>query len=222
MFDFYISEIIIYMIIAAGYVLKGMSLYAIGKRRGLPLYGMAWVPIGADWLLGSIADQYNRKTNKKKVYFNKILLFGSLLVVALIIAVSVTVIVALETVPDDVLLADMQKKDKAITLSAIVLLILLLLCAAAYRVFYYIVMYKTMRSCSPKNAAWMLVVSIVCAYLMTNIAEFICLICISKKDDGFIGKPKQEIAKETDQEEERMISYGYDPFDDGGETWRKY
>ena len=40
------------------YILTGKSLSAIARRRGIEKPWMAWVPIGSDWLLGCISDQY--------------------------------------------------------------------------------------------------------------------------------------------------------------------
>lgn len=49
------------------YVFQGVSLYKIAKRRGLSNPGLAWVPIGRNWLLGAIGDQYESlRTGKKR------------------------------------------------------------------------------------------------------------------------------------------------------------
>ena len=48
------------------YILRSLSLYTIGKRRGLANYGLAWVPVAYVWTLGSIADQYDRSCGTKR------------------------------------------------------------------------------------------------------------------------------------------------------------
>lgn len=40
------------------YVFQSVSLYTIASRRGIRYPGLAWVPIGSAWILGSISDQY--------------------------------------------------------------------------------------------------------------------------------------------------------------------
>lgn len=40
------------------YVLQAVSLYKIARRRGISNAWLAWVPVCSDWILGSVADQY--------------------------------------------------------------------------------------------------------------------------------------------------------------------
>ena len=40
------------------YVLTGLGLYSIADRRGIERPWLAWVPVAGDWILGSVADQY--------------------------------------------------------------------------------------------------------------------------------------------------------------------
>jgi len=46
------------MIRLALYVLRSFSLYKIARRRGIQGAWLAWVPVAGDWILGSVADQY--------------------------------------------------------------------------------------------------------------------------------------------------------------------
>ncbi len=54
---------IIYLVLFAwtlvNYIISSLSLFTIAKRRGIPNYGLAWVPVANLWTLGSIADQYD-------------------------------------------------------------------------------------------------------------------------------------------------------------------
>ena len=38
------------------YVFEALSLFTIAKRRGIPNYGLAWVPVGNMWIVGKLAD----------------------------------------------------------------------------------------------------------------------------------------------------------------------
>ena len=59
------------------YILTGKSLSAIARRRGIEKPWLAWVPVGCDWLLGCISDQYRYVTygeesnrRKKLLWYN--------------------------------------------------------------------------------------------------------------------------------------------------------
>lgn len=56
------------------YILGGMSMYAIAKRRGIPNAWMAWVPVVSFWILGSVADDYAMKKYAENRNFRTILL----------------------------------------------------------------------------------------------------------------------------------------------------
>lgn len=43
---------------AALFVLRSVGLYKIARRRGLRSAWLAWVPVACDWVMGSVADQY--------------------------------------------------------------------------------------------------------------------------------------------------------------------
>ena len=40
------------------YVFRAFSLYKIARRRGISNAWLAWVPVCSEWILGSVADQY--------------------------------------------------------------------------------------------------------------------------------------------------------------------
>ena len=72
---FMIAMLVIYLImivfIVISYVLQGIGMYTIAKRRGIHNPWMAWVPFVNAWLLGSISDQfqyvaYGKITNRRK------------------------------------------------------------------------------------------------------------------------------------------------------------
>ena len=55
----------------AGYVLTGISLYQIGKRRRIRNYGLAWVPIGNLWVINAIGDQYQEIRTGQRQYLRR-------------------------------------------------------------------------------------------------------------------------------------------------------
>lgn len=45
------------------YVFQGIGLFTIARRRKISNYGLAWVPVGNMWIMGSIADNFSVKTS---------------------------------------------------------------------------------------------------------------------------------------------------------------
>lgn len=60
--------VILYIIVIlwdiASYVIGSISLFGIGKRMGIPAYGLAWVPAANVWVVGAIADKYDERNGK--------------------------------------------------------------------------------------------------------------------------------------------------------------
>ena len=150
------------------YVFTGISLYQIGKRRGVRCYGLAWVPIGSAWLIGAIGDQYEGiRTGKKQNLRWWILgLLGATLVMGIVITVLFTAL-AFKAYT----YGDMMTPDHALQLGgsifAIVLLYMLLFSGMiAGNVLTYISLYRLYRSTKPQNAVVFLVLSIVFSVTM--------------------------------------------------------
>jgi len=187
------------------YVFISLSLYTVGKRRGLRLYGMGWVPIGQQWLMGCIADQYDRKAKGKDMKLGRFLLIGYIVALVVAIAATVALVVgALGMLTAEIMGAASAEPTGSLTalvISAIVL-VLVYLFLIVWTVFYYIALYKFFKSCSPKNAAWMLILSI-----FSGLGCAICMLCVRKKDGGFEALPQdaleQEDASEVESAEEQ-------------------
>jgi len=60
--------------LVAMYVLHARGLYIIAKRRGIHHPYLAWLPVGQDWLLGCISDQFQYVAQGKRCHNRKILL----------------------------------------------------------------------------------------------------------------------------------------------------
>ena len=50
----------------AFYVLQAIGLQTLADRRGIRFAWLAWVPFGALWVLGAIADDFKLKTANKR------------------------------------------------------------------------------------------------------------------------------------------------------------
>ena len=56
------------------YVMHGVGLSKLAKRRGIHHPWLAWIPCGQAWLLGCLSDQYQYLANGKTQYFRRWLL----------------------------------------------------------------------------------------------------------------------------------------------------
>ena len=175
------------LIIAIGlYILRSMGLYTIAKRRGLRLPGMAWVPIGSEWLVGSIADQFNRKARKKNLHLRTFLLIGGILVWIANAAYLVFYFTKMPELTADFWNATPETMIPLLSTWSVSSAVSLI--TTAFSVFYYIAVFKMYRSCTPGNTVWMLVLSII----FGTAAESVMFFCIRRKDDGFIELQRKE------------------------------
>ena len=68
------------------WIICALSLQAIARRRGIRKAWLAWVPIGTDWILGSISDQYRHLIQGKITARRKLLVWLNVGYAMLIIA----------------------------------------------------------------------------------------------------------------------------------------
>ncbi len=165
------------------YVLRSLGMYTIAKRRGITNPWLVWLPIGSDWIAGSIADQY-QYVAKGKVTNNRIIM--------LILAIAGIVISWFETgaslgslagMMDAMMMEDMDAMMAASGSAAVGGLIGLLGAGVSIAavVFWYISMYNLYSSCCPENNVLFLVLSIFFGFL-----EPFFIFCNRNKDDGMV------------------------------------
>jgi len=140
------------------YVLNAVGLYRVAKRRGIHHAWLAWIPVGCNWLLGSISDHYQYVANQKNTVKRRILLILSLI----LLAVSVAFISAIVAMVLSVESAAGASAAPAV--AAIVLMVLSYLgifgLGLAVTVFCYIAYYDLFKSCKPGSAVLFLVLGI--------------------------------------------------------------
>ena len=190
------------------YVLKAVGMYRIAKRRGIHHAWLAWVPIGCNWLLGSISDHYQYVAKQKVTSKRKVLLILSLILVACLF-VLIGGVVAL------VLATEGMAGDAAMVLAVALMLIAylgMLGLAIAITVFCYIAYYDLFRSCKPGNAVLFLVLSII-----FNVTLAFFVFACSKSDEGMPERrprdpapqiPDVPAAPETPEAEETSVVEG--------------
>lgn len=136
------------------YVFQSVSLYTIASRRGIRYPGLAWVPIGNSWILGSISDQYHY-ANYRLIRNRRKLLLG------LAIAQLASGIVSYPLV---LLLENSLGGSIADIYTSTAILVIVELCIVALSivscVFVFICQYNLYKSCNPNTATVFLVLSI--------------------------------------------------------------
>lgn len=166
----------------AMYVLRSIAVYGIAKRRGLNSPWLAWIPVGRDWILGSISDQYKYLT-KGKDQSRRIILLVFSLVSLLVGAVSsgVGIVGVVRVFMAGPMASDGQVASAIMGPAMGGLLVGLisgLVSVTAY-VFRCLCKYDLYRSCDPKNAVVFLVLGI-----FFNITEPFFLLSCRNKDLG--------------------------------------
>lgn len=156
------------------YVLNAVGLYRVAKRRGIHHAWLAWVPIGSNWLLGSISDHYQYVAKQKVTSKRKILLILNLCLIGCLFVLAGGVIA--------IVLSAGSNMNASVVLGVVLLLIAylgMMGLAIAITVFCYIAYYDLFRSCKPGNAVLFLVLSI-----LFNVTLAFFVFFSSKSDEG--------------------------------------
>ena len=171
-----------------GWILRSMSLYSIAKRRGIRNAWLAWIPVGSNWILGSVADQYQHLVQGKITSRRKIML-----ILSAVSAVLYTVVYGLAFAQIFAELS-MLRGEQALTAAAISSIPSLLgtVVGIVTLVFYHICNYDLYRSCRPNAATAFLVLGII----FPVCEPFFYLAC-RKKDLGMV-VPQPEMPAYTE------------------------
>ena len=156
------------------YVLNAVGMYRIAKRRGIRNAWLAWIPVGNEWILGSIADQYQHLIQAKITARRKLLLgltFGSFVM---------GVVNSLSGVLTD-MMAHTEQELMLWGILSLLFSVLALGVNIAALVFYHMSNYDLYRSCNPKNAVTFLVLGII-----FPVAQPFFYLSCRKKDLGMV------------------------------------
>lgn len=154
-------------------VLRSWALYTVAKRRGIRNAWLSWVPIGCDWILGSLSDQYQHLVKGKITSRRKILLTLHL--------VNVLVSMAFGIVSG--VMSAMAVTEEELLLASVLSLIPTLLGAGlgiAVMIIYHMCNYDLYSSFNPEHAVVFLVLGI-----LFSVTEPFFYFCNRKKDLGF-------------------------------------
>ena len=156
------------------WIICALSLQAIARRRGIRKAWLAWVPIGTDWILGSISDQYRHLIQGKITARRKLLVWLNVGYAMLIIANGLVqgLTEAAAHTEEQLMLWSMASMLISVARLAVSITAL---------VFCHMSNYDLYRSCDPKNAVTFLVLGII--FPITQ--PFFYLSC-RKKDLGMV------------------------------------
>lgn len=173
---------VVFLVGIVFYILRAVALYNLGKNRGVRLYGLAWVPIANNWVLGGIADAHDKYDNRDYKW-RHILLWLAVGIAAIGVLMgtslsrSVEGVVASAYSSGDMTASLLSGIGGAGSLSSV-----FLAAVTAYSVCSYIAYFKLFESTSPTSCIILLIIGIV-----IPIAQPIILMCVRHKnaDVGF-------------------------------------
>lgn len=167
----------------ACYILSGIALYSIAKRRGVNHTWMAWVPIVNDYLLGSISDHYRYAAKNEKKARRKALLTLNIIIAVACLAM---IVMAIATLTKAISGTMANLSDTALgmqvmgyVLGILVLALVVVGVSIALVVVRFIALYDVYNSCDPDYSVLFLVLSI-----FIGITEPFFLFFSRKKDKG--------------------------------------
>ena len=174
------------------HVFRSLAIYTVGRRRGLKNPWLAWIPVGQEWIIGSVSDQYQYLTRGKNRNRRKILLILTLTATAVGWASTAwgisSVFSYLEAYGSHLPYVAPGELMMLMTGSVLLGALSFGVGVAAF-VFRQISMYDLYRSCDPRNAIPYLVFGI-----LFSILEPVFLMILRKRDDGM---PPRKTAPEA-------------------------
>ena len=156
------------------WIISSLSLQSIARRRGIRNAWLAWVPIRNQWILGSIADQYQHLIQGKITSRRKILLW---------LGLANFVVSVIGGILSGVIGATAQTEEQMMVFSVVNLVSSLggMALGITVLVFYHMSNYDLYRSCNPKNAVTFLVLGII-----FSVAQPFFYLSCRKKDLGMV------------------------------------
>ena len=183
----------------AAYVLTGLALYTLAKRRGIQKAWLSWVPVLNCWILGSLSDQYRyvvkgEVKNKRKALLILNIITWAISVAMVVVAVGMLIGIVGAAMGGGINEDAMLEMVMGPVLGILGLCLPLMGVGIATAVIRYMALYDVYTSCTPQNNVVFLVLSI-----LFSVTEPFFLFFNRNKDDGMPPR-KQEPVYEAPQE----------------------
>lgn len=190
------------IVVLASYIMNAVALSRLASRRGIKRPWLAWIPIGTDWIIGSLADEYDGRNGIKRKFRVVLLVLISLLVVSLcgyFVGYFYLVITMVSKMSVGVAATILQDMLGGIIICYIAMLIMVMI-ATALNAMRIICFYKIFESTVPKRAVIYLLLM-----MMVPLAGSICLMLCKEK-----GYPEKEESESFDEQMEEVFAETYD------------
>ena len=154
------------------WIIRSGSLRTVARRRGIRNTWLAWLPVGYEWVLGAVSDQYRHLARGRVNSRRKVLAVLAAVMYAANLACGTVVLLSVfEVTPGEVFLP-----------AGVALLCLSWGVNLAATVFHHIGCFDLYRSCDPQNA----VVYLLLGIILPVTEPFFYFSC-RRKDLGFSG-----------------------------------
>jgi len=183
--------VIVYLVFGAlafaSYILTSLSLYTIGSRRLIKNSWLSWLPIGKEYILGKIAEEYDAKNGINRKWGKIMLtlsLIGNLGLVAFFVVyiIFVIMVIGIDTAGLG-MEAFMLSTGIGAILVFLIVYIAALICLTALQFLTYICYFKLFESTVTEKAVKYLLISLLVPFGMP-----ICL--YRAKDKGYMNIPQ--------------------------------
>lgn len=181
-FIFGIAILFATMIWLVVWILRSLAVYQIAKRRGLANAWLSWLPVGQDWIVGSISDQYQYLVGGKVCHKRKLLLgFSAASFVFSVITIIMTIGFFSGLGVNSYIYGygDFDYYYAMQSVGMTLMLMFFAVVAIVTFIFRCICKYDLYRSCEPKNAVAYLVLGI-----LFGILDPIFLMICRNKEQG--------------------------------------
>ncbi len=166
----------IYAVIA--YIFEARAMYTMAARRNIARPWLSFIPVANSWILGKIADDYEKRANGAETrHARKLVTFKIILLAVLVlffIALSVLSSVAINAAINGEAAGSLFGGEYSDYAIMILLSIIPVLAACLYEIFSFIALYKTYRSCCPSRTPLYFTLSVlfgIAPFLMFSVRE---------------------------------------------------
>ena len=180
------------------FALRSVGLYKIARRRGLRSAWLAWVPVACDWVMGSVADQYQYVV-KGRIKNRRLPLVLLKLSMTILRIITVSIGFTWLQIGIQTLMGQIPVGAVTPLLGAYVMPVLAWACGVAYLVIRCFAVYDLYRSCTEKYNVLYLVLGLVFKFL-----EPVFFLLCRNKEEGMPPRRQQTVTPEPEPENEEM------------------
>ena len=181
----------IYLIIGTialvNYILTSIALYTVASRRLIKNSWLSWLPIGRDWVLGKIAEEYDGKNGIERKWGKIMLTLSAIANLGVVVFFVFYIIFAFVGIGLASTGANMDEYMLSAGIPMLLLFVVVyiaaIICLTALQFLSYICYFKLYESTVPQKAVKYLLIS-----LLVPLGMPICL--YKAKDQGYMNIPE--------------------------------